>query len=175
MNYYVWLILAVGCFVGELFTMEFSLSCLGLGLAGASLASWLGFGIWVQTAVFALISAIAWAGIRPFARKHLYDKAKHVKTPAEEVIGKNAVVGNCTELKNCVLFDNVQVPHYNYVGDSVLGYRAHLGASAITSNVKSDKSTVFASILGTKAVVFCLSTVNSLSLPAKIREKWEIK
>lgn len=92
MNYYVWLILAVGCFVGELFTMEFSLSCLGLGLAGASLASWLGFGIWVQTAVFALISAIAWAGIRPFARKHLYDKAKHVKTPAEEVIGKNAVV-----------------------------------------------------------------------------------
>ena len=59
------------------------------------------------------------------------------------IIGKNAVVGNSTELKNCVLFDNVQVPHYNYVGDSVLGYKAHLGASAITSNVKSDKSTVF--------------------------------
>ena len=61
------------------------------------------------------------------------------------IVGKNAVVGNSTELKNCVLFDSVQVPHYNYVGDSVLGYKAHLGASAITSNVKSDKSNVFIS------------------------------
>ena len=58
------------------------------------------------------------------------------------IIGKNAVVGNSTELKNCLLFDNVQVPHYNYVGDSVLGYKAHLGAGAITSNVKSDKTLV---------------------------------
>ena len=58
------------------------------------------------------------------------------------IIGKNAVFGNSTELKNCLLFDNVQVPHYNYVGDSVLGYKAHLGAGAITSNVKSDKTLV---------------------------------
>ena len=58
------------------------------------------------------------------------------------IVGKNAVVGNSTELKNCLLFDNVQVPHYNYVGDSVLGYKAHLGAGAITSNVKSDKTNV---------------------------------
>ncbi len=58
------------------------------------------------------------------------------------IIGKNAVVGNSTELKNCLLFDKVQVPHYNYVGDSVLGYKAHLGAGAITSNVKSDKTLV---------------------------------
>lgn len=58
------------------------------------------------------------------------------------IIGKNAVVGNSTELKNAILFDNVQVPHYNYVGDSVLGYKSHMGAGAITSNVKSDKTHV---------------------------------
>ena len=55
------------------------------------------------------------------------------------IVGKKAVVGNSTELKNVVLFDEVQVPHYNYVGDSVLGYKAHMGAGSITSNVKSDK------------------------------------
>ena len=58
------------------------------------------------------------------------------------IVGKGAVVGNSTELKNVVLFDKVQVPHYNYVGDSVLGYRAHMGAGSITSNVKSDKTLV---------------------------------
>ena len=58
------------------------------------------------------------------------------------IVGKNAVVGNSTELKNVILFDSVQVPHYNYVGDSVLGYKAHMGAGSITSNVKSDKSLV---------------------------------
>ena len=58
------------------------------------------------------------------------------------IIGKKAVVGNSTELKNVILFDNVQVPHYNYVGDSILGYKAHMGAGSITSNVKSDKTLV---------------------------------
>ena len=58
------------------------------------------------------------------------------------IVGKGAVVGNSTELKNVVLFDKVQVPHYNYVGDSILGYRSHMGAGSITSNVKSDKSLV---------------------------------
>lgn len=58
------------------------------------------------------------------------------------MVGRGAVVGNSTELKNALLFDGVQVPHYNYVGDSVLGYRAHLGAGAVTSNVKSDRSPV---------------------------------
>ena len=58
------------------------------------------------------------------------------------LIGDGCVVGNSTELKNAVLFDNVQVPHFNYVGDSVLGYRSHLGAGAVTSNVKSDKTLV---------------------------------
>lgn len=58
------------------------------------------------------------------------------------IVGKGAVVGNSTELKNVILFDKVQVPHYNYVGDSVLGYKSHMGAGAITSNVKSDKTPV---------------------------------
>lgn len=58
------------------------------------------------------------------------------------IVGKNCVVGNSTELKNVVLFDNVQVPHYNYVGDSILGYKSHMGAGSITSNVKSDKTLV---------------------------------
>ncbi len=58
------------------------------------------------------------------------------------IVGKGAVVGNSTELKNVILFDGVQVPHYNYVGDSILGYKAHMGAGSITSNVKSDKSPV---------------------------------
>ena len=55
------------------------------------------------------------------------------------LVGGNCVVGNSTELKNVILFDNVQVPHYNYVGDSILGYKSHMGAGSITSNVKSDK------------------------------------
>ncbi len=58
------------------------------------------------------------------------------------LVGENCVVGNSTELKNVILFDNVQVPHYNYVGDSILGYKSHMGAGSITSNVKSDKSLV---------------------------------
>ena len=58
------------------------------------------------------------------------------------LVGENCVVGNSTELKNVILFDGVQVPHYNYVGDSILGYKAHMGAGSITSNVKSDKSPV---------------------------------
>lgn len=58
------------------------------------------------------------------------------------IIGKGSVVGNSTEVKNSLIFDSVQIPHYNYVGDSVLGYKSHLGAGSITSNVKSDKSNV---------------------------------
>ena len=63
-----------------------------------------------------------------------------VRGPA--LVGDGCVVGNSTELKNVILFDSVQVPHYNYVGDSILGYKAHMGAGAVTSNVKSDKSLV---------------------------------
>lgn len=58
------------------------------------------------------------------------------------LVGNNCVVGNSTELKNVILFNNVQVPHYNYVGDSILGYKAHMGAGSITSNVKADKKLV---------------------------------
>ena len=66
------------------------------------------------------------------------------------LVGAGAVVGNSTELKNVILFDGVQVPHYNYVGDSVLGYRAHMGAGAITSNVRSDKTPVVIRAAGTE-------------------------
>ena len=91
------------------------------------------------------------------------------------LVGANAVVGNSTELKNVVLFDNVQTPHYNYVGDAVLGYRAHMGAGSITSNVKSDKTLVvvkgdgeeiatglkkFGAILGDHVEVGCNSVLN---------------
>lgn len=91
------------------------------------------------------------------------------------IVGKNAVVGNSTELKNVVLFDNVQVPHYNYVGDSILGYKAHMGAGSITSNVKSDRTLVtvhipdapietgrkkFGAILGDNVEVGCNSVLN---------------
>ena len=58
------------------------------------------------------------------------------------LVGENCVVGNSAELKNVIIFDNVQTPHYNYVGDSILGYRSHMGAGSITSNVKSDKTNV---------------------------------
>lgn len=91
------------------------------------------------------------------------------------VIGRNCVVGNSTELKNVVLFDSVQVPHYNYIGDSILGFRAHMGAGAITSNVKADKSPVvvrdgveeietglkkFGAMLGDFAEVGCNAVLN---------------
>ena len=66
------------------------------------------------------------------------------------IVGKGAVVGNSTELKNCVLFNCVQAPHYNYVGDSVYGYKAHTGAGVIASNLKSDKSLVTVNFRGQK-------------------------
>lgn len=64
--------------------------------------------------------------------------------------GKNVVVGNSTELKNVIIFNNAQVPHYNYVGDSILGYKSHLGAGSIISNLKSDKSLVYVKCDGEK-------------------------
>ena len=66
------------------------------------------------------------------------------------IVGAGAVVGNSVELKNCILFDGVQVPHFNYVGDSVLGYKSHMGAGAVTSNVKSDKTLVTVNCCGEK-------------------------
>ncbi len=66
------------------------------------------------------------------------------------IIGEGSVVGNSTELKNVILFDKVQVPHYNYVGDSILGYKAHMGAGSITSNIKSDKTPITIHINGKK-------------------------
>ena len=91
------------------------------------------------------------------------------------LIGEGAVVGNSTELKNVVFFDSVQVPHYNYVGDSILGYKSHMGASSLTSNVKSDKKLVlvhtpegdietgikkFGAMIGDNVEVGCGSVLN---------------
>ena len=91
------------------------------------------------------------------------------------IVGKGCVVGNSTELKNVVLFNSVQVPHYNYVGDSILGYKSHMGAGSITSNVKSDKTLVvvkngkeelktglkkFGAMLGDYVEVGCNSVLN---------------
>ena len=87
------------------------------------------------------------------------------------LVGDNCVVGNSVELKNVILFDNVQTPHYNYVGDSILGYRSHMGAGSITSNVKSDKTLVrscgietglkkMGAMLGDFAEIGCNSVLN---------------
>ncbi len=91
------------------------------------------------------------------------------------IVGEGAVVGNSTELKNVILFNKVQVPHYNYVGDSILGYKAHMGAGSITSNVKSDKKLVvvkngkeqietgikkFGAMIGDEVEVGCGSVLN---------------
>ena len=91
------------------------------------------------------------------------------------LVGENCVVGNSVELKNVILFDNVQVPHFNYVGDSILGYKAHMGAGSVTSNVKSDQSLVvvkngaeqiptglkkFGAMLGDCVEVGCNSVLN---------------
>ena len=91
------------------------------------------------------------------------------------LVGEGAVVGNSTELKNVILFDKVQIPHYNYVGDSILGYKSHMGAGSITSNVKSDKKLVvvkaketqietglkkFGAMLGDEVEVGCGSVLN---------------
>lgn len=91
------------------------------------------------------------------------------------LVGENCVIGNSVELKNVIIFDNVQVPHYNYVGDSILGYKSHMGAGSITSNVKSDKKLVvvkseneaietglkkFGAMLGDNVEVGCGSVLN---------------
>jgi len=92
MTYYIYYILAVCCFVGELFTMEFSLTCLGIGAVGAGVVSWLGFGTWWQVGAFAVIACTCWLGIRPFLLRFVDKFTKHINTPAEDVIGKEAVV-----------------------------------------------------------------------------------
>lgn len=92
MSCYVYYILAVCCFIGELFTMEFSLTCLGIGAIGAGITSWLGLGSWWQVGVFAVVASGCWLGIRPFFLRFIEKFTKHVNTPAEDVIGKEAVV-----------------------------------------------------------------------------------
>ena len=98
------------------------------------------------------------------------------------IVGEGAVVGNSTELKNVILFNKVQVPHYNYVGDSILGYKAHMGAGSITSNVKSDKKLVvvkngedrietgikkFGAMIGDEVEIGCGSVLNPGTIVGK--------
>lgn len=147
----------------------------------------LALGPTLDKACFAEISPTVWAHksavIAPTASitgPLIIDEGTEIRHCAfirgSAIVGKGCVVGNSTELKNCVLFDKVQVPHYNYVGDAVLGYKAHMGAGAVTSNVKADKSLVvvhttqgtaietglkkFGAILGDQAEVGCNAVLN---------------
>lgn len=98
------------------------------------------------------------------------------------IVGENCVIGNSVELKNVIIFDNVQVPHYNYVGDSILGYKSHMGAGSITSNIKADKKPVkiqcgsekidtglkkFGAVLGDNVEVGCNSVLNPGTIIAR--------
>ena len=129
-------------------------------------------GVWV--AKDAKVFPSAWLG-SPCIIDHGAEIRHCAFIRGSAIVGKNAVVGNSVELKNAVLFDNVQPPHYNYVGDSVLGYKAHMGAGSITSNVKSDKTLVvvkdpegfietgrkkFGAMLGDFVEVGCNSVLN---------------
>ncbi len=120
----------------------------------------------------AMIKGPAWIGDQCEIRNGAYIREN-------VIVGNGAVVGNSCELKNCILFDEVQVPHFNYVGDAILGFRAHLGAGAILSNVKLDHSEIFISgpdgrlatglrkfsaVLGDHVEVGCNSVINPGSL-----------
>jgi len=96
-------------------------------------------GVWVHRT--ATVASTAWLGAPCIIGANT--EVRHCAfIRGSTLVGENCVVGNSVELKNVILFDNVQVPHYNYVGDSILGYKAHMGAGSVTSNVKSDKSLV---------------------------------
>ena len=129
-------------------------------------------GVWV--AKDAKVYPTAWLGA-PCIIDHEAEVRHCAFIRGSAIVGRHAVVGNSVELKNVVLFDHVQTPHYNYVGDSVLGSHAHMGAGSITSNVKSDKSLVvvkapgephptgrkkFGAILGDNVEVGCNSVLN---------------
>lgn len=121
MAYYFYLSLGVLFIVGEMFTMDFSLACFGVGLFGASLASFLGLGLGWQVAVFVLVSVGLFVGIRPLALKHLYHKSPHVKTNVEALIGRQAQV---TALPDQQGIGRVQID-----GDSWRAQFAHLPQS----------------------------------------------
>ena len=92
MGYYFYFVLAMGCFIGELFTMDFSLTCIGIGLLGAGVATWMGLGIGSQAVLFVCVSLLAFISIRPFAKKWLYMHTKNVKTNVDALIGRTVTV-----------------------------------------------------------------------------------
>jgi len=128
--------------------------------------------IWIHKTADVAPSAFLYADIIICANARIGHCA-YVRGPA--IIGKNSNVGNSTEVKNAILFNKVQIPHYNYVGDSIMGYKSHFGAGAITSNVKSDSSPVsvcfgderidtsmkkFGAIVGDNVEVGCNAVLN---------------
>ncbi|MBR2864669.1 MAG: NfeD family protein [Elusimicrobiaceae bacterium] len=118
MAYYFYLALGVLCFIGEMFTFDFSLACFGTGLFGAALVSWLGLGLGWQVAVFIIASLGLFFRIRPLALKHLYHKSKHIKTNVDALIGRKVLV--TMEPDEETMIGRVQVD-----GDS---WRAHFPA-----------------------------------------------
>lgn len=124
---------------------------------------------------FATIQGPAWIGPNTIVRAGAYLRQN-------VIVGENCVLGNSSEFKNCVLFDNCEVPHFNYVGDSILGYKAHLGAGVICSNVRLDRENVkvktedgfadselrkFGAIVGDRTEVGCNSVLNPGSILGK--------
>ena len=100
--HYFYLIIAVCCFIGELFTMDFSLTCLGIGLLGSAFSAWMGYGLGSQVALFVCVSGLAFISIRPFAKKWLYMHTKNVKTNVDALVGRLVTV--------------VTVPDENHIG-----------------------------------------------------------
>lgn len=90
--HYAYLIIAVCCFIGELFTMDFSLTCLGIGLLGAAFSAWMGYGIGSQVTIFVCLAGLAFISVRPLAQKWLYTHTKHVKTNVDALVGRMVTV-----------------------------------------------------------------------------------
>ena len=143
MPYYTYLIVAVGCFIGELFTMDFSLTCFGIGLLGSAFAAWLGLGIGSQSVLFVCISLLAFISVRPLAKKWLYKHTKHVSTNVDALIGRTVVV--------------LTAPDANHIGRVQTdgdNWRAHFAVPAQTGDKvrveKIDGNTLFVAPIQTQ-------------------------
>ena len=143
MPYYTYLIVAVGCFIGELFTMDFSLTCFGIGLLGSAFASWLGLGIGSQSVLFVCISLLAFISVRPMAKKWLYMHTKHVKTNVDALIGRTVIVVTAP--------DEDHIGRVQTDGDN---WRAHFNAAAKEGEKvrveKIDGNTLFVTTIPTQ-------------------------
>ena len=143
MAFYAYLTLAVICFIGELFTMDFSLTCFGIGLSGAALAAWMGLGIGSQSVLFVCVSILAFISVRPLAKKWLYMHTKHVKTNVDALIGRIVTV--------LVAPDAEHIGRVQTDGDN---WRAHFSAAAQEGDKvrveKVDGNTLFVATIPTQ-------------------------